>query len=74
MYQSHFGLTDLPFTLTPNTGYYYGLPPHEEALQVLRVALTSGEGFIKVTVEFGTGKTLLLRKFLNELPENYQAA
>ena len=74
MYQSHFGLTDLPFTLTPNTGYYYGLPPHEEALQVLRVALTSGEGFIKVTGEVGTGKTLLLRKFLNELPENYQAA
>lgn len=74
MYQSHFGLAELPFTLTPNTGFYYGLPPHEEALQVLRVALLSGEGFIKVTGEVGTGKTLLLRKFLNELPEHYQAA
>lgn len=74
MYQSHFGLAELPFTLTPNTGFYYGLPPHEEALQVLRVALLSGEGFIKVTGEVGTGKTLLLRKFLNELPEAYQAA
>lgn len=74
MYQTHFGLTETPFGLTPNTGFYYGLPPHEEALQVLRVALTSGEGFIKVTGEVGTGKTLLLRKFLNELPENYQAA
>ncbi|WP_024871706.1 ExeA family protein [Tolumonas lignilytica] len=74
MYQTHFGLSDMPFGLTPNTGFYYGLPPHEEALQVLRVALTSGEGFIKVTGEVGTGKTLLLRKFLNELPEHYQAA
>ena len=66
MYQTHFGLTDTPFGLTPNTGFYYGLPPHEEALQVLRVALTSGEGVIKVTGEVGTGKTLLLRKFLND--------
>lgn len=74
MYESYFGLTELPFTLTPNTGFYYGLPPHEEALQVLRVALANGEGFLKVTGEVGTGKTLLLRKFLNELPDQYQAA
>jgi Type II secretory pathway, component ExeA (predicted ATPase) len=74
VYQTHFGLTEAPFGLTPNTGFYYGLPPHEEALQVLRVALTSGEGFIKVTGEVGTGKTLLLRKLLNELPDTHQAA
>jgi MSHA biogenesis protein MshM len=74
VYQTHFGLTEAPFGLTPNTGFYYGLPPHEEALQVLRVALTSGEGFIKVTGEVGTGKTLLLRKLLNELPASHQAA
>lgn len=74
MYQMHFGLTETPFGLTPNTGFYYGLPPHEEALQVLRVALTGGEGFIKVTGEVGTGKTLLLRKLLNELPDSHQAA
>ena len=33
-------------------------------LQVLRIALASGEGFIKVTGEVGTGKTLLLRKLM----------
>lgn len=74
MYQSFFGLSDMPFGLTPNTGFYYGLPPHEEALQVLRVALSQGEGFIKVTGEVGTGKTMLLRKLMNELPGSFAVA
>lgn len=67
MYLTHFGLQEAPFGLTPNTGFYYGLPPHEEALQVLNWALAQGEGFIKVTGEVGTGKTLLCRKLLSEL-------
>lgn len=72
MYQTHFGLHEAPFGLTPNTGFYYGLPPHEEAMQVLRVALGQGEGFIKVTGEVGTGKTLLLRKLMGELADGCQ--
>ncbi|BEJ51368.1 MSHA fimbrial biogenesis protein MshM [Aeromonas dhakensis] len=67
MYLNHFGLQEAPFGLTPNTGFYYGLPTHEEALQVLNWALAQGEGFIKVTGEVGTGKTLLCRKLLSEL-------
>lgn len=67
LYLDHFGLQEAPFGLTPNTGFYYGLPPHEEALQVLNWALAQGEGFIKVTGEVGTGKTLLCRKLLGEL-------
>ncbi|HGY1050629.1 TPA: ExeA family protein [Aeromonas salmonicida subsp. pectinolytica] len=67
MYLNHFGLQEAPFGLTPNTGFYYGLPSHEEALQVLNWALAQGEGFIKVTGEVGTGKTLLCRKLLSEL-------
>ncbi|MFM5214056.1 MSHA fimbrial biogenesis protein MshM [Aeromonas hydrophila] len=67
MYLNHFGLQEAPFGLTPNTGFYYGLPPHEEALQVLNWALAQGEGFIKVIGEVGTGKTLLCRKLLSEL-------
>ncbi len=42
MYLTHFGLQEAPFSLTPNTGFYYGLPPHEEALQVLNWALARG--------------------------------
>jgi MSHA biogenesis protein MshM len=74
MYLYHFGLTELPFTLTPNTAFYVGLEPHNEALAVLLTALKTGEGFIKVIGEVGTGKTLLCRKLLNEIPEHFVTA
>jgi MSHA biogenesis protein MshM len=74
MYLSHYGIKEFPFTLTPNTRYFFGLPSHKEAIQVLLTALSIGEGFIKVTGEVGTGKTLICRKLLNELPNNFVAA
>ena len=74
MYQAHFGLHDMPYTLTPNTALYCSLPPHEEALIMLITAIESGEGVMKVVGEVGTGKTLVCRKLLNELPEHIQAA
>ena len=74
MYLYHFGIAELPFTLTPNTSYFYGLPTHKQALQVLNTALQSGEGFIKVTGEVGTGKTLICRKLLNDLPDHFVTA
>lgn len=70
MYLSHFGLTELPFSLTPNTQFYCALAPHNEAMDVLITALNMGEGFIKVTGEVGTGKTLLCRKLLNSFDDS----
>jgi len=74
MYQQHFGLTEKPFNLTPDTQFFCQLPPHQEALNVLLLALNNGEGFIKMTGDVGTGKTLLCRKLLNELGDHYQTA
>ncbi|MCE9685921.1 AAA family ATPase [Shewanella sp. AS16] len=74
MYLQHFGLAQAPFSLTPNTGFFFGLQPHVEALQVLQIALQTGEGFIKVTGEVGTGKTLICRKLINELPAKFRCA
>lgn len=74
MYHQHFGLTELPFTLTPNTSFYCDLEGHRSAFEVLVTAVAAGEGFIKVVGEVGTGKTLLCRKLLNELPEQYVTA
>lgn len=74
MYLYHFGLQELPFTLTPNTSYFFGLPSHNQAIEVLTTALKTGEGFIKVTGEVGTGKTLICRKLLNELPDHFVSA
>lgn len=74
MYLYHFGIKELPFTLTPNTQFFFGLPSHNEALTVIKTALRSGEGFIKVTGEVGTGKTLVCRKLLNEMEKGFVAA
>ena len=74
MYLYHYGIKELPFTLTPNTSYFFGLPSHKEAIEVLLTAIKTGEGLIKVTGEVGTGKTLICRKLLNELPEHFVAA
>ena len=69
MYQQHFGLKELPFSLTPDTSYFYQYPDHQEALNVLLVALEMNEGFLKVTGEVGTGKSLICRKLLNLLSD-----
>ena len=67
MYTEHFGLKELPFTLTPNTHFFLNMPTHHEALNLMLVALAGGDGFVKVVGEVGTGKTLLCRKLLNAL-------
>ncbi len=67
MYRAHFGLRDLPFGITPDTSYFFPHSSQQEALNTLLVAVRSGEGFIKVVGEVGTGKTLLCRKFLSAL-------
>ncbi len=64
MYNAHFGLAELPFTITPDTSFFFPHSSHQDALNTLLVAVRSGEGFIKVIGEVGTGKTLLCRKFL----------
>lgn len=67
MYEEHFGLREAPFTLTPNTSFFVGHATHQEALNTLLVAVRSGEGFMKLTGEVGTGKTLLCRTFIDML-------
>jgi MSHA biogenesis protein MshM len=64
MYSKHFGLREAPFSITPDTSYFFTSPHSQEALNTLLVAAKSGEGFIKITGEVGTGKTLLCRKFI----------
>lgn len=69
MYEAHFGLHEPPFALTPNTRYFMRAPSHSDALELLLVALRAREGFIKITGEVGTGKTLLCRLLLNALAD-----
>ena len=72
MYEAYYGLSEKPFNLTPDTEFYYQSMTHQQALNVLLVAIESGDGFIKLTGEVGTGKTMLCRKLLDLLDDRYQ--
>src|SRR5258708_37774474 len=74
MYLEHFQFKDLPFSLTPNVVFYCQLKSHQEALNTLLFSLRSGEGFIKIIGEVGSGKTLLCRKLLESLGKNFVTA
>ncbi|WP_317205617.1 ExeA family protein [Janthinobacterium sp.] len=74
MYKAHFGLREVPFGITPDTSFFFTSPHSQEALNTLLVAARNGEGFIKITGEVGTGKTLLCRKFMATLGEDFVTA
>ena len=74
MYLAHFGLTERPFGITPDTSFAYSAAAHQEALNTLLIGLGSGEGFIKITGEVGTGKTLLCRRLLATLGDGAVSA
>lgn len=74
MYETHFGLREPPFGITPDTSFAYACNSHQEALNTLLVAARNGEGFMKVTGEVGTGKTLLCRRFLATLDARFVSA
>ena len=73
MYLEHFGLQEFPFSLTPDTSFFFACANYQEALNTLLVAARSGEGFIKIVGEVGNGKTLLCRKFLLTLNNDKSA-
>jgi MSHA biogenesis protein MshM len=73
MYLQHFGLRETPFSLTPDTSFFFACSSYQEALNTLLVAARNGEGFIKITGEVGNGKTLLCRKFLATLNQGQQS-
>ena len=74
MYTAHFGLREAPFGITPDTSFFFTSPHSQEALNTLLVAARNGEGFIKITGEVGTGKTLLCRKFMATLGREFVTA
>ena len=74
MYEDFFGLSDLPFRLTPDPRYLFLSPKHAEALAHLRLGLTESSGFVCITGDIGAGKTTLLRTFLAELGPDVSAA
>lgn len=70
MYEAHFGLRELPFSLNPDPSFLTFTPNHSKALSILEFGLASQSGITVVTGEIGAGKTTLIRHLLNTMPSN----
>lgn len=67
MYLEYFGLTQAPFSATPNTEFLLELSCSSMIFKELIMALNHPDGFVKVTGVAGVGKTTLRRKVLSAL-------
>jgi type II secretory pathway predicted ATPase ExeA/septal ring-binding cell division protein DamX len=72
MYYSHFGLSQAPFKITPNTEFFFAGGNRGPILEALIYAITHGEGIIKVTGEVGSGKTMLCQMLPTRLPPHVE--
>lgn len=70
MYKSFFHLSQDPFGLTPDPACFVPTEHHNEALATLYYGVRQHKGFIAVTGEVGTGKTLVIRCLLKLLEES----
>lgn len=61
MYLEHFGLTEYPFSLTPDPRFAVVSPAYTEILAGLYYGIEMAKGLTVVTGEVGTGKTMALR-------------
>ena len=70
MYECYFGLSKNPFSMSPDPDSLFMTDVHREALAGLSYAIVHRKGFVVLEGEAGTGKTTLLRKLLQMLPES----
>jgi general secretion pathway protein A len=74
MYKAFYNLTRNPFEITPDPSFLFPTKKHNEALASLYYGVRRHKGFVVLTGEVGTGKTLLLRCLLQLLKRNNDVA
>jgi general secretion pathway protein A len=74
MYGKHFGLEELPFSVTPDPRFSYSNSLYREAFANLRYGIETRKGFIVITGEAGTGKTTLLRRLMRTVEATVHTA
>ena len=74
MYQSYFGLSENPFSLTPDPRFLFLSTRHREGIAHLIYGIGRGGGFVQITGEVGTGKTTLYRSVLARAHKNVDVA
>ncbi len=74
MYEAFFSLEDAPFVLTPDPRFLLRAKSHHEILSTLIYGITSQKGLMALIGDVGTGKTMLCRALLRELPKGVRSA
>jgi general secretion pathway protein A len=74
MHLQYFGLRENPFSIPPDPHYLYLSRSHQEALAHLQYGLSESGGFVQLTGEVGTGKTLLIRALVERQPQDVDVA
>lgn len=72
MYLEHFGLREEPFQLTPDPAFLFLSRSHARAKAYMEFAVLRRDGFVVITGDIGSGKTILLRSVLSELGDDVQ--
>jgi general secretion pathway protein A len=71
MYADFYGLQALPFQLTPDSRFFYPSQMHRGALAYLTYGLRKCEGFVLITGDVGTGKTILVDYLLSVIDSEH---
>lgn len=74
MYCEFYSFSEKPFNITPDPGYLFLSPKHQEAYNHLWFGISERRGFIQLTGEVGCGKTTVCRSLLERLSEEYATA
>ena len=74
MYERHFGFTEKPFNLSPDSRYLFLSPKYQEAFANIDLGIKDRSGFLLLTGEVGTGKTTLIRHLLSKVGPDVRTA
>ncbi len=69
MYLNHYDLTNKPFSISPDPNFLWPGEKHAEALAGLQYGILENKGFVLLTGEIGTGKTLLINSLVRSINE-----
>lgn len=67
MYEKFYGFRENPFTITPDSNFFFPSQKHTRALDGLVYTVSQRRGFAVITGEIGSGKTTICRALLNKL-------
>jgi general secretion pathway protein A len=67
MYLSYYGLKEKPFQITADPAFLWLGEKHQEALSTLKYGILENKGFVLLTGEVGTGKTVLINQLVTVL-------